>query len=132
MRAAQERKAKEKSRQERKQMQEQINAEWTAKQKKAIVEKINRLVDETLEQEERIERFKAKIAVQANQIENSKRGFFRSTNVFRLIGLGVLLASSFLPSPDVNILGVAGNALALTGVVLVASPTLKEIFKRLK
>lgn len=61
----------------------------------------------------------------------SQRGFFRSTNIFRLIGLGILLASSFLSSPDVDILGIKGNALALTGVVLVAAPTLKEILSRI-
>lgn len=117
---------------EKAQTQKQINDEWMAEQKRAMVERINQCQKENSFLRQDLEITKENLRYYKKLLAKSKRGFFRSTNVFRLIGLGVLLASSFLPSPTVDILGVAGNALALTGVVLVASPTLTEIFKRLK
>lgn len=52
---------------------------------------------------------------------------FRSTNIFRLIGIILLIASAFFSTPELAMLGVLGQAMAVTGIVLLCGPTLREI-----
>lgn len=55
------------------------------------------------------------------------RPLFRATNIFRLLGILLLIASAFFATPELAMLGVLGQAMAVSGIVLVCSPTLKEI-----
>ena len=52
---------------------------------------------------------------------------FRSTNIFRFIGILLLVASAFISTPELDMLGVLGQAMAVSGIVLLCAPTLKEI-----
>lgn len=52
---------------------------------------------------------------------------FRPTNVFRLIGILLLIASAFFSTPELAMLGVLGQGMAVSGIVLLCAPTLKEI-----
>lgn len=68
-----------------------------------------------------------KVVKKNNVVEKS---FFRKTNIFRFLGLGLLLVSSYVPSPELDLLGLKGSAFALSGVVLLLAPVLRELVGR--
>lgn len=58
-----------------------------------------------------------------------QKQFFRATNVFRFLGIVLLIASGFLSSPDLNIAGIVGQAFAVAGILLFCGPLLTELLR---
>lgn len=58
--------------------------------------------------------------------------FFRFSNLLRLIGFVLLVLSILVTTPVVDIRGIGGEVLPLSGVLILCGPTLAELYRAVK
>ncbi len=54
---------------------------------------------------------------------------FRITNLFRLLGVFLIILSGFVATPALTMLGIFGQALPVAGIVLFAGPMILEAIR---
>lgn len=57
---------------------------------------------------------------------------FRFSNLLRIFGLILLILSIFIKTPPVDIQGIGGEVLPLSGVLILCGPTLGELYRAVK
>ena len=58
--------------------------------------------------------------------------FWRFSNLLRIVGLVLLILSIFMPTPVVDIKGIGGEVLPLSGVLILCGPTFAELYRAVK